>query len=58
MRQKEFCEWKTMFAEAKGRIREELRYFGMEGELVYPELSNVCDELKNRFVYLNQGKIQ
>lgn len=45
-------------AEAKSRIREELRYFGMEGELVYPELSNVCDELKNRFVNLNKEKIR
>lgn len=43
-------------AEAKSRIREELRYFGMEGELVYPELSNVCEELKNRFKNLNKEK--
>lgn len=43
-------------AEAKSRIREELRYFGMEGELVYPELSNVCDELKKRFKNFNKEK--
>ena len=36
-------------ADEKPRIREELRYFGMESELVYPELSNVCGELKVRF---------
>ena len=36
-------------AEAKKQIREQLRFFGMESELVYPELSNVCDELKVRF---------
>ena len=36
-------------AEAKKLIREQLRFFGMEGELVYPELSNVCEELKVRF---------
>ena len=43
-------------AEAKNRIREELRYFGMEGELVYPELSNVCEELKNRFVSIKKER--
>ncbi len=36
-------------AEAKKDIREQLRYFGMEAESVYPELSNVCGELKVRF---------
>ncbi len=36
-------------AEAKRDIREQLRLFGMPGELVYPELSNVCEELFNRF---------
>jgi hypothetical protein len=45
-------------AEAKSRIREELRYFGMEGELVYPEISNVCEELKNRFTNLKKEKAQ
>ena len=43
-------------ADAKGRIREQLRFFGMESELVYPELSNVCEELKNRFINLNKDK--
>ncbi len=36
-------------AEAKKDIREQLRYFGMESESVYPELSNVCEELQERF---------
>ena len=36
-------------AEAKKDIRDQLRYFGMESESVYPELSNVCGELKERF---------
>ena len=36
-------------AEAKKYIRRQLRYFGMEAESVYPELSNVCEELDNRF---------
>lgn len=36
-------------AEAKKDIRKQLRYFGMEAESVYPELSNVCEELDNRF---------
>ena len=36
-------------AEAKKDIRKQLRYFGMESESVYPELSNVCEELGNRF---------
>ena len=37
-------------AEAKKDIRKQLRYFGMEAESVYPELSNVCEELDNRFM--------
>ena len=37
-------------AEAKKNIRKQLRYFGMESESVYPELSNVCEELENRFM--------
>ena len=40
---------------AKKRIREHLRLFGMPGELVYPELSNVCDELKIRFEEIKKG---
>ena len=36
-------------AESKNDICEQLRYFGMESESVYPELSNVCGELKERF---------
>ena len=36
-------------AEAKKDIRAQLRYFGMEAESVYPELSNVCEELGSRF---------
>lgn len=32
----------------KKRIREELRYFGMPIESVYPDLSNVCSEVANR----------
>ena len=36
-------------AEAKSDIRKQLRYFGMEAESIYPELSNVCEELDNRF---------
>ena len=43
-------------AEAKKVIRDELRFFGMEGELVYPELSNVCDELRIRFKTINKEK--
>lgn len=43
-------------ADAKKDIREELRFFGMEGELVYPELSNVCDELRIRFKTINKEK--
>ena len=43
-------------ANAKKRIREQLRLFGMPGELVYPELSNVCDELKIRFEEIKKGK--
>ena len=37
-------------AEAKKIIRKQLRYFGTEAESVYPELSNVCEELDNRFM--------
>ena len=36
-------------SEAKANIRNQLRYFGMEAESVYPELSNVCEELDRRF---------
>ena len=36
-------------AEAKKEIRKELRYLGMSGETVYPDLSNVCSEIANRF---------
>lgn len=41
-------------AEAKKDICEQLRYFGMESESVYPELSNVCEELKERFTEIKQ----
>ena len=41
-------------AEAKKTIREQLRYFGMEAESVYPELSNVCEELKVRFIEIKK----
>lgn len=37
-------------AEAKKDIRKQLRYFGMEAESVYSELSNVCEEFDNRFM--------
>ena len=43
-------------AEAKKQIREQLRFFGMEGELVYPELSNVCEELFTRFKEIKKEK--
>ena len=43
-------------AEAKKKIREQLRLFGMEGELVYPELSNVCDLLHTRFMEIKKEK--
>lgn len=43
-------------AEAKKLIREQLRLFGMPGELVYPELSNVCEELKMRFEEIKKGR--
>jgi hypothetical protein len=43
-------------ANAKKRIREQLRLFGMPGELVYPELSNVCDEQKIGFEEIKKGK--
>ena len=36
-------------SEAKATIRKQLCYFGMEAESVYPELSNVCEELGRRF---------
>ena len=45
-------------AEAKKRIREQLRFFGMESESVYPELSNVCDELKVRFSEIKKENMQ
>lgn len=32
----------------KKSLREELRYFGMPVEGVYPDLSNVCSEISNR----------
>lgn len=41
-------------AEAKPVIREQLRYFGMEAESVYPELSNVCEKLDMRFQKIKQ----
>lgn len=41
-------------AESKKDIRKQLRYFGMEAESVYPELSNVCEELDNRFTEIKQ----
>ncbi len=34
---------------SKGRILEELRWFGMQEERVYPELANVCNVLRERF---------
>ena len=43
-------------AEAKKDIREQLRLFGMPGELVYPELSNVCKELHNRYKEIKKEK--
>ena len=43
-------------AEAKKQIREQLRFFGIEGELVYPELSTVCEELHMRFKEIKEGK--
>ena len=44
-------------AEAKRDIRDQLRYFGMEAESVYPELSNVCEELGSRFVEVKKEKL-
>lgn len=41
-------------AEKKPYIRKQLRYFGMEAESVYPELSNVCEELDNRFMEIKK----
>ena len=43
-------------ADAKKQIRAQLRFFGIEGELVYPELSNVCEELKVRFCEIKKEK--
>jgi len=43
-------------ADAKKDIRAQLRYFGMEAESVYPELSNVCEELGSRFKEIKQEK--
>lgn len=34
--------------ESKKRIREELRYFGIPTEGLYPDLSNVCQEISGR----------
>ena len=45
-------------AESKKDIRKQLRYFGMEAESVYPELSNVCEELGNRFLEIKQEESQ
>lgn len=36
-------------AEAKKRIRQELRLFGMPAETVYPEMENVAEELAERY---------
>lgn len=36
-------------ANSKRRILEELRWFGMPEERVYPDLGNVCEVLKKRF---------
>ena len=41
-------------SESKKDIRKQLRYFGMEAESVYPELSNVCEELGSRFLEIKQ----
>ena len=41
-------------AEEKANIRKQLRYFGMEAESVYPELSNVCEELDRRFTEIKK----
>lgn len=38
----------------KKRIREELRYFGMPIESLYPDLSNVCIEISERIKEQNQ----
>ena len=43
-------------ADAKKQIREQLRFFGMESESIYPELSNVCAELKIRFNRIKKGR--
>ena len=39
-------------AKAKADILEQLRMFGMTEEAVYPELSDVCKTLDNRFRHL------
>ena len=36
-------------AGSKATILEELRMFGMEEEVVYPELSDVCQKIKSRY---------
>lgn len=36
-------------AEAKNEIRDELRYYGMSGEVAYPELSDACKELDRKY---------
>lgn len=36
-------------ADAKSNIEEELRYFGVRGEQVYPDLSNTCQYIRNKF---------
>lgn len=38
----------------KARIREELRYFGMPIEALYPDLSNVCTEISERIKEQNK----
>ena len=35
-------------AESKQEIEDELRYYGVRGENVYPELSEVCQQIKQR----------
>jgi hypothetical protein len=42
-------------AGAKKRILEELRWFGMPEERIYPELSDVCKVLKKRFKERSRG---
>ena len=43
-------------AKAKADILEQLRMFGMTEEAVYPELSDVCKSLDNRFRHLYPDK--